>query len=496
MVDTNTKSPYTYVIYKLDNVVQAQNGSTGDVEFSGINDAKVIQSAVNIGYGSVLIKNTMSDYIINSRILLPPGVDIISDGAILDVSNLDTIVFNITSDGTVAKKRSIISGLYTIGNTNNLNTLFFKVEDFPRGLILRDIRFKNVNNIIEVKGSSWSTIVENLQGQNVKGICINIYDGIAGKAPHSCMVNNVEMSQSLNVGTGVKIQSINNDIQGVRISNCWFEGFDIALYNEGYWSIIDGNILTANTGIYNASTNINNSGNRAVINGNVINYKSRGIDIRSNYSLINISNNIIRRDNGTNTLAIYNIGSYPQIIGNIINTSEGALKGLFAHCIISNNYIDSIGTAIETENFTDYSIIEGNYFVNSNTGILGTYLRYGNISDNIFRNVKNAINIVNRTGTIIHNNKGYNTESNILSNVFDISSTGLKMLTIVHGLDIIPNVQDCYLTVVQNTIVDDWAYDMIKIVSTDVKNVTVKINISKASATVGATAKLALRVGY
>lgn len=85
--------------------------------------------------------------------------------------------------------------------------------------------------------------------------------------------------------------------------------------------------------------------------------------------------------------------------------------------------------------------------------------------------------------------------NHVLSSTFVIDLTGVKTITIPHGLPVTPNVQDCYLTVIQNTLVDDWAYNMLKIVSTDAKNVTVKINISTASVTVGATAKLALRVG-
>ncbi len=89
----------------------------------------------------------------------------------------------------------------------------------------------------------------------------------------------------------------------------------------------------------------------------------------------------------------------------------------------------------------------------------------------------------------------YITQNNVLSGTFTIDSTGIKTVTIPHGLNITPAVQDCYLTVVQDTAVDDWAYNLLKIVSVDATNVTVKINVSTASATGGATAKLALRVG-
>jgi len=86
-------------------------------------------------------------------------------------------------------------------------------------------------------------------------------------------------------------------------------------------------------------------------------------------------------------------------------------------------------------------------------------------------------------------------KNNVLSNTFSIDSAGLKTVTIPHGLAIAPKIQDCQLTVVQNTAVDDWAYNLLKVTYTDATNVTTKINVSIASTTMGATAKLALRVG-
>ncbi len=83
----------------------------------------------------------------------------------------------------------------------------------------------------------------------------------------------------------------------------------------------------------------------------------------------------------------------------------------------------------------------------------------------------------------------------VLSDSFAIDSTGVKTVTIAHGLDITPSKEDCQLTVVEETDVDDWRFDLLKVDSVDATNVTAKIHVSTASATAGATAKLALRVG-
>lgn len=90
---------------------------------------------------------------------------------------------------------------------------------------------------------------------------------------------------------------------------------------------------------------------------------------------------------------------------------------------------------------------------------------------------------------------GYVTENSVLSPSFAIDGVALVTVTIPHLLDITPNTYDCALTVVENTNVDDWAYNLLKVDNVDATNVVAKINVSTASATGGATAYLALRVG-
>jgi hypothetical protein len=83
----------------------------------------------------------------------------------------------------------------------------------------------------------------------------------------------------------------------------------------------------------------------------------------------------------------------------------------------------------------------------------------------------------------------------VLSDTFAIDSTGTKTVTIPHGLSITPAKEDCALTVVEETDVDDWTYSLLKVDSVDATNVVAKTNVSTASLTAGATARLALRVG-
>ncbi|MEM3160160.1 MAG: hypothetical protein QXJ74_05200 [Nitrososphaera sp.] len=85
--------------------------------------------------------------------------------------------------------------------------------------------------------------------------------------------------------------------------------------------------------------------------------------------------------------------------------------------------------------------------------------------------------------------------ASILSGTFAIDALGIKTVTIAHGLAFAPALQECQVSVVEGSAVDDWAFNLLKVVSADVTNVVIKINVSTASASVGATAKIALRVG-
>ena len=92
---------------------------------------------------------------------------------------------------------------------------------------------------------------------------------------------------------------------------------------------------------------------------------------------------------------------------------------------------------------------------------------------------------------------GYLRESmvkTVLSGTFAIDSTGVKTITTAHGLSVTPDIQDVQLTVTEDSNVDDWAFDLLKVESVDATNVVAKLNVSTASATGGATAKLAILV--
>ena len=98
----------------------------------------------------------------------------------------------------------------------------------------------------------------------------------------------------------------------------------------------------------------------------------------------------------------------------------------------------------------------------------------------------------NGTTSTILDLEGYVTESWVLSGTFAVDSTGVKSLTVAHGLAAAPTIHKCTATLNRNTNVSDYDLDWIRIVSVDATNVTVEAKVETASATGGATAKLAV----
>jgi hypothetical protein len=83
---------------------------------------------------------------------------------------------------------------------------------------------------------------------------------------------------------------------------------------------------------------------------------------------------------------------------------------------------------------------------------------------------------------------------NVLSASFAIDSAVIVSVTTAHGLSITPALKDISVTIVQDTAVDDWACGYVKVVSVDATNVVCKVNVTVASATSGAKARLGIKI--
>ena len=75
---------------------------------------------------------------------------------------------------------------------------------------------------------------------------------------------------------------------------------------------------------------------------------------------------------------------------------------------------------------------------------------------------------------------------------FAIDSVALITVSIDTVLGFIPNPIHCQISIVESTAVDDWGYDLLKVVSTSATSIVGKINVSNASSTGGALATMVI----
>jgi hypothetical protein len=97
------------------------------------------------------------------------------------------------------------------------------------------------------------------------------------------------------------------------------------------------------------------------------------------------------------------------------------------------------------------------------------------------------------TATRARNCLGFVTENNVQTADLAIDSTGSKTFTTAHGLGVTPAVEDCSLTIIENTGVEDWALDHMKIESTTSDNVLGRIVVGTGSGTGGAVVNVGIR---
>jgi hypothetical protein len=176
----------------------------------------------------------------------------------------------------------------------------------------------------------------------------------------------------------------------------------------------------------------------------------------------------------------------------LVNTKNVVISG----CTFDT--LTYVGSCIYLNNSDDI-VITGNLFFSTGDGARHAVAcvntpAYCTIVGNNMRNVTgDGVNGA-YSNCIIRSNVGWVTEANVLSPAFAIDAVAVVAVVIPHGLDVTPVVQDCQLTVIEDTDVDDWAAGFVKVETCDAVNVNCKVRVTTASATAGATAKLALHV--
>jgi hypothetical protein len=288
-------------------------------------------------------------------------------------------------------------------------------------------------------------------------------------------------------------------------------GYDLIKIWAGSYHTVVGNVIDGSGGGVSRTIQVAmdapEDASYVSIIGNVVYQGEGGVKVHSGHQVTILGNVLIQPTRGIwmpGATGANNLIVVGNVIWNAVSYGINFLGGAI-NCIFSNNIIkvgdtgSPIGLRMNGTG-ANYNLFKGNFFLGgasaSDTAIsIAANNNYNIFEGNYFDTAWATLVSDAGTGNKFKRNEGYVTENTVLSPTFTIDSVGIKTVTIPHGLNITPAKKDCTLTVVEETDVDDWRFDLLKVDSVDATNVVAKINVSTASGTAGATARLALRVG-
>lgn len=439
--------------------------------------SNVIQAAADkVGQGRIFVKKQSESYVIKSGVTLPTKTSFVSDGAKLDLTNLDSLFLTIGSEGVLEENLAHveISGFYLLGDTTNLNTKFLKATNVPRVLSISNINHDLINNLIEVRGASYSARISNVNGSRLKGTWIKFsaFDVESTTyVPNACSISHCELSNYSNdtsASTGITIlSSPTKPIDGIQISNVWIEQLQTLIYNEGFATrITNCPYLKTNTNtgfvIKNIkSGSISTSAKRLYVSGCYILPLANGTGIYTTGDLISVfGNQLATGDNAKELIKIDAEFSEGNIIGNTLkagtNASYAALNSVNDYyAIISDNYFNCDRPCITgkipfslvssnqfwgNDSYTTLKDIDGefcsignNFFYNGLYWLNSPLSTYALVQNNKIKSVINVAPTIGANSTIRYND-GYLTEKKGSS-----SGTGAQQ-TIAHGLNGTPTL--------------------------------------------------------
>jgi len=388
-------APYSAIVCKDSSTVWAEDSERKTIAsgVADVDDVQVIQSAVNvISEGKIYIRK--GTYKITQKISCPAGIFFESEGAELDLSNLNDVAFEFGSDDEIADlKLTGMRNFKVSASSANSNTLLVKASQIKRGFLLEKIMHKDLNNLAEIRGACYDATIRDCWGYDLGGVWIKLVtldiDGVVYK-PNATEIINCELSNSWSnpSGSGIEIYSSNVDtstsgaVGTIKIHNCWIEAVNVGIYSEANNTIISKNHIGAADKCIHInvkqvdSTYISESGEAAEIIGNYISVKE-------------------------GAYGIYLDGA-PRghiIVGNWFNYALGTM----IYCTnkhrlrVIGNYFDfGSDAAIGISGTTYHSQIEGNMFLGDLASPKGTGINadgyYITIEGNEFAGLKYSIN--------------------------------------------------------------------------------------------------------
>ena len=402
---------------------------------------------------------------------------------IMEETNAATVLQAALDSLSVGGKLFIDAGIYNVGVGVGSSTDGITVEGSNRG-----IRFLDTGSIIKATANAITVLDLTGSGAVSRNFGINgdnktSINGL--KQYRDSVAENIFIKNC--TGYGLTYTGCDN-----RISGCLFSGCKTGIETGGS----DGYILDcifSNEGVNTMNYAVDvKHGSTKIMRAHVWGVEEACILIKGNYTQISNSYFDGYKKYGIKLDTAGGDLNYEKISGCIFTVKDQAAANTY-------DAIAEIGTG----KGWDVKILNSEFIGWDATK--ARYCIYGEmprvmIMGNTFHNgayTTDAISITRYTPDDIYvkHNIGWREDNIVLSPSFAIDSTGVKIVTIPHGLAITPAKEDCTLTVVEDTNVDDWGFDLLKVDSVDATNVTAKIHVSKASATGSATAKLNLRVG-
>lgn len=198
-------TPASYIIFKSGGKIYAKNGSSGEIEYSGVDAGEVIQNVIDkLTTGGRIFVRT-GEYTINTTITLPSDTFLEgeSHSVVLKVGDNSNVNVIENANKTSGNSNIIIANIEINGNsanqTANIKGIYFEnvINGEIRDCIIYDFKY----SCIHLKSASYNTVLRNV-----------IYDsdneGVLIEGSEYCVIrNNVIYG---NAGNGVKVDSSNN----------------------------------------------------------------------------------------------------------------------------------------------------------------------------------------------------------------------------------------------------------------------------------------------
>ncbi len=492
----------SYIIFQDSEKVYAKNGMTGKIEFHGSDASGVIQSVINAlstTGGKIFIKagtyilSTKATHTIASlgiiyndclQIISLNNIKIIGEGKGATILKLaDGSWTNLTNPACIIWAYNYIN--FELGNLtldgNKANQTGHIYQDGAGNILTGGLRGGAYIHDFESKNSGGNPIYlgYNSGGYENKACVFNLY---THDNDQPFMLDNVTNSNVSNI-----ISENDGTATATKI------GFEI--YGANNYTSRDDKLQLNNI---------------TVLGGRLYTYHANGVSINN----LVVDRNDVYSSIEANTTGLLTLNNI-----NIRNSNSSSSSfGILAHDSIIQANIGYVSSFVSLYASNNGSIYASNLKLFGNSSTMKSFLNSKLVALNCYLVPTVGQYMFNVDGTsrltligcqsetlenkYIHptailtasknTNMGNLTECSVLSDIFAIDSTDIKTITIAHGLAITPAVQNCYLTIVTPTTTDFSA--TVWIDSVNSLSVIAKVNVSTASATNGATAKLALRV--